>query len=396
MSKEVYFITYEMHIYGGLQRRISLLANKMSEKGYRVSIISLTDNSSVYPLRPGISLLNYRELCSRSFAFYVRQFLYSYAVRGIYTRIIRPIAGIFRAEHHFPSYTSSYYYYKYAWFLREFFRKHPDSTVFAFTYEPAMALAIVADELSVKPVFCEMNAPTVREFSDDKIRLKDRCAAKYRFAVFQTEEEKAYYDAFMTGDKRVIPNPVRKDLPAPHTGERSKRIVNFCRIDRQKNLPLLIGSFSDIRQKHPEYRLEIYGKGEGRDEEAVLSLIRENHLENCVSVIPFCADVHIRILDAAMFVSTSDYEGISNSMLEAMAIGLPCVCTDCDGGGARAMIKDGVNGLLVPKGDKEAVAAAMERLIADPAYAESLGRRAASVRELLDEEKITEQWIEMI
>ena len=58
-----------------------------------------------------------------------------------------------------------------------------------------------------------------------------------------------------------------------------------------------------------------------------------------ISIKPFNAIIDQAVLDAAMFVLTSDFEGMSNSMLEAMAIGLPCVCTDCDGGGAREIIK---------------------------------------------------------
>lgn len=194
----------------------------------------------------------------------------------------------------------------------------------------------------------------------------------------------------------VIPNPIRNDLPAPYIGERSNRIINFCRIDRQKNLPLLIEAFAIIQKKFPSYTLEIYGKGAGRDEEEVISLIRQLNLEQSVSVLPFCSDVHSKILDAAMFVSTADYEGISNSMLEVMAIGLPCICTDCDGGGAREMIKDGENGLLVPKGDKEAVVEAIEKLISESVFASSLGRNAVKIRETLDEDKIAAEWIKVI
>ena len=97
-----------------------------------------------------------------------------------------------------------------------------------------------------------------------------------------------------------------------------------------------------------------------------------------------------------MFVSSSDYEGLSNSMLEAMAIGLPCVCTDCLGGGAREVIKDRENGLIVPMNDAEAMCRAMKEYIEDPALAEKCSLNAAAIREELSVEKITRQWLDII
>ena len=102
------------------------------------------------------------------------------------------------------------------------------------------------------------------------------------------------------------------------------------------------------------------------------------------------------ILKSAMFVSSSDYEGISNSMIEAMAIGLPCVCTDCGGGGAKEMITDGENGLLVPVGDANALKNAMARMITEDGLAEKCSKNAAKIRETNSVEKIYEQWLEVI
>ena len=140
--------------------------------------------------------------------------------------------------------------------------------------------------------------------------------------------------------------------------------------------------------------MSIYGNGD--EKETLQQYIREKKLQEMISIKDFQPNIHEVILDAAMFVSTSDYEGISNSMIEAMAIGLPCVCTDCDGGGARMMIQDHKNGLLVPKGDAEGVYRAMKELIENPELAESLGKEAAKIRERLSAEKIAEEWLKLI
>ena len=63
-----------------------------------------------------------------------------------------------------------------------------------------------------------------------------------------------------------------------------------------------------------------------------------------------------------MFVSSSDFEGLSNSMLEAMAMGIPTICTDCPCGGAKMVIENGINGLLTPVGDKDELSAAMQQV----------------------------------
>jgi len=97
-----------------------------------------------------------------------------------------------------------------------------------------------------------------------------------------------------------------------------------------------------------------------------------------------------------MFVSTSDYEGLSNSMIEAMAIGMPCVCTDCAGGGAKMMIQDHENGILVPVGDKQAVYDGMVEIINDNELEKKLSINASDVKNQLCVERIVSQWEKMI
>ena len=107
-------------------------------------------------------------------------------------------------------------------------------------------------------------------------------------------------------------------------------------------------------------------------------------------------NVLAHINKASIYVSSSDYEGISNAMLEALALGLPTICTDCPIGGARMTIKDGVNGLLAPVGDRDKLADAMIRLLGDREYAERLGKKGREIVKELTEEKIAEEWINYI
>ena len=131
-------------------------------------------------------------------------------------------------------------------------------------------------------------------------------------------------------------------------------------------------------------------------ETEVREKLRAYGLGDAAALLPFSTDVHADILQDAMYVNSSDFEGLSNAMLEAMAIGLPCVCTDCPAGGARATIKNGENGLLVPMLDPEALSAAMARLADDPALGKKLSKNAAALRETLSLDVIAKKWMELL
>ena len=97
-----------------------------------------------------------------------------------------------------------------------------------------------------------------------------------------------------------------------------------------------------------------------------------------------------------MYVLSSDYEGISNSLLEAMSLGIPSISTDCPIGGSSLCIRSGDNGLLVPVGDRMALAEAMEKLAGNAKLAKQMGQRGAELRERWSEKNIGRQWMECI
>ena len=97
-----------------------------------------------------------------------------------------------------------------------------------------------------------------------------------------------------------------------------------------------------------------------------------------------------------MYVSSSDFEGISNSMLEALGMGLPTVVTDCPVGGARMVINSGENGILVPVGDTKAMYEAMRSILKDPALAAKLSQEAIKVRDKFQLCKIAKRWLDVL
>lgn len=209
--------------------------------------------------------------------------------------------------------------------------------------------------------------------------------------VFQTRRARDYFSPMIRRKGRVIPNPLTGTLPPRFTGEREKRIVTCCRLNSQKNLDLMIDAFSDIAPRFPEYTLHIYGEGEERSrlEEKILSM----GLENRVFLPGYSSRIYDEIWRAALYVSSSDYEGISNSMLEAIALGIPTVCTDCPAGGAGETIRHGVNGLLVPVRDREKLAHAMETVLKDTELARTLGEEGEKLRHTIHAEAVARQWL---
>lgn len=253
----------------------------------------------------------------------------------------------------------------------------------------AMYIALAMAGVKSRLIVSERNDP---EREPDKRlyrRLRDHLYAKAELVVCQTFDAANYFTRHGSDACTVIPNPVRQDLPMWNAGK-VKRIVNFCRIDKQKNLPLLLEAFQILFDVHPEYQLDLYG--DGPEKPSLIHQVQEMHLHGSVMFHPFSDDVHKRIQDASMFVSSSDYEGISNSMLEALAMGMPVICTDCPVGGAALAIHDDETGILVPCGDAKALADAMIHLADHPEEAARLGKNAEMIRTTFHPDRIAVRW----
>ena len=212
--------------------------------------------------------------------------------------------------------------------------------------------------------------------------------------VFQTQDAKKYFPRRIQTKSKVIQNPINPNMPTRYKGAKQEVIITACRLSPQKNLPMLIQAFNMLLKNHPEYSLEIYGRG--AQEEALRKLIHSMGLDEKVLLPGFAENIYDIMNQSSMYVSSSNYEGISNSMLEAMALGLPVVVTDCPAGGARMVVQDGENGLLVPVGDTESMYLAMKRVIEEPGLAERLGNEAYKVRERFAIEKIAREWLDVI
>ena len=209
--------------------------------------------------------------------------------------------------------------------------------------------------------------------------------------VFQTEDAKKYFSKKIQQKSIVISNPITDCLPERYVGEREKYIVNWCRLDTQKNLKLLIKSFGQVIKIFPQYTLHIFGEGPEKDN--LEKFIDEMDLKAKVFLRGYSTDIYGDVLKAALYVSSSNYEGISNSMLEAIALGIPSICTDCPVGGARQTITNGVNGILVPVQNENKLTEAMISVLSNPKYAEQISIEGCKIRNKLNVACIAKQWL---
>ena len=149
-----------------------------------------------------------------------------------------------------------------------------------------------------------------------------------------------------------------------------------------------------MASKYPDYKLVIYG--DGPEKKNLLHQIDKLGLSNKAFIRPFQKDILEKVKQSGMFVSSSNREGISNSMLEALAIGLPTICTECPAGGAKMFINSYENGITVPVENPVALYEAMKYIIDHPDKATMMSKNSVKIRSILDKDLIMKKWLKMI
>lgn len=216
----------------------------------------------------------------------------------------------------------------------------------------------------------------------------------YLFAdklVCQTQDAIACFPKALQKKACVIGNPVEDTLPERYEGVRRKNIVTVGRLEPVKNHRMLIEAFGMFEKSHPDYTLDIYGQGSLEKELKAYAV--SLGIKDKVIFHGFCRNVKEEIRDCGMFVLSSNYEGVSNSMIEALAMGIPVIATDCPIGGSRTYIEDGENGLLVSVNNVVEMGNALTKIADNAKLSDKLSKNAIIIRNKCAVGEIAEQML---
>ena len=277
-------------------------------------------------------------------------------------------------------------------YLRRLLQNGRPDVVLAMPEEIGVYVQAALLGTGIPVVVSERNNPWV--MPDRKVtRLARRLMYPFvKGLIFQTSQAASFFSARQQKKSIVLPNPLDSSaLPEAFFGGREKIVVSAGRFEKQKNFSLLIKAFGIFRETHPDYRLVIYGDGSLREELETLAsrLLPEGSWDFPGKV----RDLPARMGECGIFALSSDYEGLPNVLIEAMAVGTPVIATDCAPGGAAALIRNGENGLLVPVGDETALAQGLSYLADHRLEAREMARKAAQIRKKLDGAKVADQWL---
>lgn len=396
MTKKEFTFVMKVMNGGGAERVISILSNAFVQRNYNVSLIITHQkkvDADVSRINSRVNVVTLEDNVNAKYENIKK-------INMLKARFVGKINHLLgRSEDAYLIKKYEIRNYEKVKLLKKYFSEHSSSSVIAFLND-SIFLTLLSVNSSNKVIISERNDPVQCLSSKTNVAFFKSMYQKADSMVFQSPDAMKWYNENTDVKGKVIFNPINPKLPEKHNGTRQKKIVNFCRISSQKNLGLLVNAFARFNADFPEYELYIYGDavGNGVDGylESIYNIIDKLDCKDKIHLLPAQSDIHNLIKDYAMFVSSSDYEGMSNSMLEAMAIGLPTICTDCPAGGARAIIKDHENGILVPVNDVEAMHKAMKEIAENEELAEKLSLNGTKLKEELSVDKIVNQWLEMI
>jgi glycosyltransferase involved in cell wall biosynthesis len=350
MNKYKIMFTIDTMGNGGAERVVSVLANQLVKEGHQIIITQLYSHECDYKLSDQIVL-----------------------------NCIAPAntSGSFRSAKTISN-------------LRRYIKTEKPDIIISFLANINIYTILASLGLGIPVIASERNDPG-REPSKKYLKiLRSLCYLFVDGIVFQTKDAQAYFNSRVQAKSCIIHNPLAEGLPVPSDKDRNNQIVSVCRLTGQKNLKMLIDAFEMLNKEHSGYTLVIYGEGEQRS--GLENYIKELNAMDRISLPGYVTDVHEKIRDSRMFVLSSDYEGMPNALMEAMAMGIPCISTDCPIGGPAFLIRNNINGILIPVSDTVNLYKAMCEIIEDKDLASRLSKNAREINKLANVLNVSKSW----
>lgn len=224
-----------------------------------------------------------------------------------------------------------------------------------------------------------------------RTRQDERIVRRFDKFVVLTNEDKGYWGGLPNIE--VIPNAAIH-VSKNYSEVKNKRVIAVGRLDYQKGFDRLIQAWKLVQHtgRFSDWKLDIFGQGEWR--EMLQQMIDKQGLQNTIKINPPTNAILNEYVHSSLLVMSSNYEGFGMVLVEAMSCGVPVISFDCKCG-PKDIIQPGINGLLVPNGDIQALAYAMMVMMADEAYRKMLSQNARKVVDTYSEEAVMAQWIRL-
>lgn len=222
------------------------------------------------------------------------------------------------------------------------------------------------ETIRIDPKYSPKNK-VLRLFRDISVLLSNGC-------IVQNEKQKKYFPKWSHEKIHVFANPISDEfiqVERTISNLQIRTITAVGRLEHQKNYTMLINAFSKLRNL--DLTLNIYGEGSLKDDLQII--INDLGLSNRIKLCGRSNDIKEVFMNTDLFILSSNAEGMPNSLMEAMAVGLPCISTDCPTGPSD-LIDNEINGVLIPVDNEEALINAVNNMIDNPKEAYQMGKRA--------------------
>lgn len=354
---------------GGAERVVSLLANKLVDSRHQVEIICLKFNEVYYQTDSRVKV--------------------TLAMQQTENRLTE------------------------LFWLRKYVKKQKPDVVIPFT-EGVYCFTILSLLGTGIPIIASERLDPVA-MSQTRKFLKKLLLPYADWLVVQTQSIKEYFPKKIQAKTSIIYNPVNEEVfkspdglqvqganaasvqssntPMEGMGqEKLNRIISVGRLYPQKNQEMMIRAFAKVVDKFPDWQMVIYGEGPLR--ESLESIVESLEMQGRVLLPGRTEHVIEELRKSKIFCMSSDYEGMSNSMIEAICVGLPIVTTDVSG--VKELVENGVNGFVIPCGDENKLSIAFEKLMNNRQLIKDFSKYSYAKRELFKIDSIVEQWEKLI
>jgi glycosyltransferase involved in cell wall biosynthesis len=193
-----------------------------------------------------------------------------------------------------------------------------------------------------------------------------------------------------------LPNPLAfwPEEPVDPAGVGDAVLTYLGRLSAEKGARFLVEAWGAIADRHPDWRLRIVGSGpEEADIRARVARLAVG--ADRVDVLPPVTDAEAELRRSRILALPSLTEGLPLALAEAMAMGLPCVATDCSAG-VRLLTDDGEAARIVPRAEAGALGEALSALMSSPGERVALGARAREAVRPYRADAVIDRWEELI